>query len=131
MPTDNKNEAASPSGSRFAYDSESGYIFDTLKNEWIDELIEAGDLLNEYADREKKCATLDEAEKIALIRALQEIGNIVGFLGAEHSPKELVEAVGELKDQLRENHNRAEEIIEAREKEIERLRFENKVICNT
>ena len=92
MPTDNKNEAASPSGSRFAYDSESGYIFDTLKNEWIDELIEAGDLLNEYADREKKCATLDEAEKIALIRALQEIRDAAGMIG-DVSPSKIVETV--------------------------------------
>lgn len=130
MQDDDKNSQrgkglASSTGSRFAYDPESGYIYDTRNEEWMTELIEAEGLLNEYADREKKCATMDEAEKFALVRALQEIGNIVGFLGAEHSPKELVEMVGELKEQLRENHQRAEEIIEAREKEIERLRFEN------
>ncbi len=44
-------------------------------------------------EREKLCETMDEAEKLALIRALQEIRDEVGLLGDGVSPRQIVEAV--------------------------------------
>lgn len=47
-----------------------------------------------YKERQKQCATMDEAEKLALIRALQEIRDAVGMIGGDGvSPKQIVEAV--------------------------------------
>lgn len=43
-------------------------------------------------EREQLCATLDEAEKIALIRALQEIRDDVGLLGDGVSPRQIVDS---------------------------------------
>jgi len=44
-------------------------------------------------EREKMCETMDKAEKLALIRALQEIRDAVGLLGDGVSPREIVAAV--------------------------------------
>ena len=44
-------------------------------------------------EREKLCETMDEAEKLALIRALQEIRDEVGLLGDGVSPRQIVDAV--------------------------------------
>lgn len=55
-------------------------------------------------EREKLCETMDKAEKLALIRALQEIRDEVGLFGDGVSPRQIVEAVrsrmsnGELAD---------------------------------
>ena len=57
--------------------------------------VEAADELDRLRDREKHCPTMDEAEKVALLRALQEIANLVG-LTVENSPRETVEAVKKL-----------------------------------
>ena len=43
--------------------------------------------------RERACATMDEAEKIALVRALQECAEVLGIGGTNPSPAALVEAV--------------------------------------
>jgi hypothetical protein len=43
--------------------------------------------------REKMCETMDKAEKLALIRALQEIRDAVGLLGDGVSPREIEAAV--------------------------------------
>ena len=43
------------------------------------------------------CETMDQAEKLALIRALQEIRDEVGLLGDGVSPKQIVEAVRSMK----------------------------------
>jgi hypothetical protein len=51
-------------------------------------------------EREKLCPTLDEARKIALIRALQEVRDVVGLLGDGVSPKEIVAAVHALRAQF-------------------------------
>lgn len=48
-------------------------------------------------EREKLCETMDEAEKLALIRALQEIRDEVGLLGDGVSPRQIVDAVRSLK----------------------------------
>lgn len=44
-------------------------------------------------EREKLCETMDEAEKLALLRALQEIRDEVGLFGDGVSPRQIVEAV--------------------------------------
>lgn len=44
-------------------------------------------------EREKLCETMDDAKKLALIRALQEIRDEVGLLGDGVSPRQIVEAV--------------------------------------
>lgn len=44
-------------------------------------------------EREKLCETMDQAEKLALIRALQEICDEVGLFGDGVSPRQIVEAV--------------------------------------
>jgi len=44
-------------------------------------------------EREKLCETMDEAEKLALLRALQEIRDEGGLLGDGVSPRQIVEAV--------------------------------------
>ena len=46
-----------------------------------------------FKERERLCETMDKAEKLALIRALQEIRDAVGLLGDGVSPREIVEAV--------------------------------------
>ena len=48
-------------------------------------------------EREKLCETMDKAEKLALIRALQEIRDEVGLLGDGVSPRQIVKAVRNLK----------------------------------
>lgn len=56
--------------------------------------------VNDYTrlvEREKLCATIDEAEKLALLRALQEIRDEVGLFGDGVSPKQVVDAVRRLK----------------------------------
>ena len=53
--------------------------------------------LKRYREREKMCETMDQAEKLALIRALQEIRDEVGLLGDGVSPKQIVEAVRSMK----------------------------------
>lgn len=47
-------------------------------------------------EREKIVPTVDEAQKFALIRALQEIRDAVGLLGDGVSPREIVEAAAKL-----------------------------------
>ena len=49
-----------------------------------------------YKEREKLCESIDEAEKLALIRALQEIRDSVGLIGDGVSPKDIVEKTKEL-----------------------------------
>ena len=49
--------------------------------------------VNNLRAREKLCETMDKAEKLALIRALQEIRDAVGLLGDGVSPREIVAAV--------------------------------------
>lgn len=44
-------------------------------------------------EREKLCETMDEAEKLALLRALQEIRDEVGLFGDGVSPRQIVEEV--------------------------------------
>jgi hypothetical protein len=39
-----------PAGSRFHYDSESGYIYDQREHAWITDLVEAWELLETYAE---------------------------------------------------------------------------------
>lgn len=47
-------------------------------------------------EREKHCATMDQAQKLALIRALQEIRDALGAQGGDElSPRQIVEAVRE------------------------------------
>jgi hypothetical protein len=46
-----------------------------------------------FKEREKLCETMDEAEKLALIRALQEIRDEVGLFGDGVSPRQIVDAV--------------------------------------
>lgn len=56
--------------------------------------------VNDYprlVEREKLCPTIDQAEKLALIRALQEIRDEVGLFGDGVSPKQIVDAVRKLK----------------------------------
>jgi hypothetical protein len=48
-------------------------------------------------EREKLCETIDKAEKLALIRALQEIRDELGLLGDGISPRQIVEAVRSLR----------------------------------
>jgi hypothetical protein len=48
-------------------------------------------------EREKLCETMDKAEKLALIRSLQEIRDEVGLIGDGVSPRQIVEAVRNLK----------------------------------
>jgi len=48
-------------------------------------------------EREKLCETMDKAEKLALIRALQEIRDEVGLLGDGVTPRQIVEAVRVMK----------------------------------
>lgn len=43
-------------------------------------------------EREKKCPTMDDAEKIALVRALQEIRDAIGLF-EDASPKQIVDSV--------------------------------------
>jgi hypothetical protein len=58
MNTENQNTQSKPDGqalsgpggSRFHYDSESGYIYDQREHEWITDLVEAWELLETYAD---------------------------------------------------------------------------------
>jgi hypothetical protein len=52
--------------------------------------------LNRYKDREKHCATMDQAEKLALIYAIQEIGDVVCLSGLSSSPAQIVAAVKNL-----------------------------------
>jgi len=47
-------------------------------------------------ERERICGTIDASEKLALIRALQEIRDTVGLLGDGVSPREIVTAVKSL-----------------------------------
>lgn len=45
-------------------------------------------------ERQRLCLTMDEAEKLALIRALQEIRDAIGMVGGDKlSPKDIVEGV--------------------------------------
>jgi hypothetical protein len=53
--------------------------------------------LSRYCEREKLCETMDQAEKLALIRALQEIRDEVGLLGDGVSPRQIVDAVRKMK----------------------------------
>lgn len=54
---------------------------------------DAADRIEMLEERCRKCATMDEAQKMALIRAMQEIGYAVGAIGNELSPREIVERV--------------------------------------
>lgn len=47
-------------------------------------------------ERERHCPTMDEAEKVALLKALQEIAEAVGLNPMIHSPRQTVEAVKSL-----------------------------------
>jgi hypothetical protein len=60
-----------------------------LERELITVTAERDDL----KQRESTCETMDKAEKLALIRALQEIRDAVGPLGDGVSPRQIVEAV--------------------------------------
>jgi len=45
-------------------------------------------------NRQSQCETMDEAEKLALIRALQEIRDAIGMIGGDRvSPKQIVDEV--------------------------------------
>ena len=52
--------------------------------------------VNRLREREKHCATLDEAEKLALIRGYQEIRDAIGLLSDDVSPREIVAKVKEV-----------------------------------
>ncbi len=62
----------------------------------IDEISQLRSELNRYREREKICETIDQAEKLALIRALQEIRDEVGLIGDGVSPRQIVDAVRKL-----------------------------------
>lgn len=62
-----------------------------------DELFALRAELRRYREREKLCQTMDQAEKLALIRALQEIRDEVGLLGDGVSPRQIVDAVRRMK----------------------------------
>lgn len=70
-------------------------LFDEVKR-----LQQENSLLKE---REKLCETMDRAEKLALIRALQEIRDAAGLLGDGVSPSQIVEAVRELQRERERN----------------------------
>lgn len=40
-----------PPGSRFNYDTESGFIFDQRSGEWLTDMVETWELLDEYDKR--------------------------------------------------------------------------------
>lgn len=52
--------------------------------------------LAQYKEREKHCATLDQAEKLALAYAMQQIGDAVGLNGLSSSPAQIVAEVKNL-----------------------------------
>lgn len=53
--------------------------------------------IEELRARERQCATMDEAEKVSLVRCLQELGKALGI--DQPSPADLVAAVAELRAQ--------------------------------
>jgi hypothetical protein len=61
-----------PAGSRFHYDSESGYIYDQREHAWITDLVEAWELLATYAEREAKCA-IGDCTLTQLVFRVQEL----------------------------------------------------------
>ena len=58
-------------------------------------LAESARRMADMTERERRCPTMDEAEKVALLRAIQEIIHLVG-LNNENSPKDAVDAMREL-----------------------------------
>lgn len=56
--------------------------------------------VNRLRERERLCPTIDEAQKLALLRALQEIRDETDLLGDDVSPRQIVEAVRRMKSNL-------------------------------
>jgi len=54
--------------------------------------------LEQLRERERLCESVDKAEKLALIRALQEIRDEIGLIGDGVSPAQIVAAVRAYKD---------------------------------
>ena len=80
------------------------YLQDTMKPEYGryiktelagDFAVAIAERVSSMSDREKRCHTMDEAEKVALLRAIQEILHLVG-LNNNNSPKDAVDAVRRL-----------------------------------
>lgn len=78
------------------------YDFETYQSigELVAEVIKAAETENPMESeldilrhRVKWCETSDEAEKMALIRALQEISQAVGISATKFSPEQIVDAV--------------------------------------
>lgn len=62
--------------------------------------------------REKLCETMDAAEKLSLIRALQEIRDETDLIGDGVSPREIVEAVRKMRAELLEARVRSARLLE-------------------
>lgn len=69
-----------------------GYIRTGLAGDFA---VVIAEKMADLTDRERRCPTMDEAEKVALLRAIQEITRLVG-LDNDNSPKDAVDAVRKL-----------------------------------
>lgn len=68
-----------------------GKLYGKIGRKYIPLQIDSAEV-DRLQEREKKCGTMDQAEKIALIRALQEIRDAIGMFG-DVSPHQIVDAV--------------------------------------
>lgn len=66
------------------------------RSDFVREYDKLAEELARYREREKHCATMDKAEKLALIHAMQEIGDVVCLSGLASSPAQIVAAVKNL-----------------------------------
>jgi len=86
--------------------------------------------LNFYMGLKNQCITMDEAEKMALIIALQEIRDAVGLTGGDEvSPKQIVEAVraclkkttmlNEIENQLKQAQSKYDAFVKLYDKAVD------------
>jgi hypothetical protein len=68
-----------------------GKLYGKVGRKYIPLAIDSAEV-DRLQEREKKCPTIDDAEKIALVRALQEIRDAIGLIG-DVSPRQIVDVV--------------------------------------
>ena len=69
----------------------TGKLYGKMGRKYIPLAIDSQEV-DRLQEREKMCPTLDDAEKVALVRALQEIRDAAGMIG-DVSPRKIVETV--------------------------------------
>ena len=77
----------------------NGKLYGKIGRKYLD-LGKHSDDYDRLAYRERKCESMDEAEKFALVRAIQEIAHSLGMTD-ENSPREIVERVKLLSENSR------------------------------